>query len=106
MFEPEALELLQRQDWPGNVRELENAVIRLATLSAGPKIRKEDVQKLVVTGRAKSQDGLPTLDLQELERMALREALSRHGNNKRAAAAELGVSLKTIYNKMGRYGLG
>jgi len=48
---------------------------------------------------------MPTLNLEELERRAVIEALARQGGDKRAASAELGIALKTLYNKIERYGL-
>ncbi len=104
-FAPAALALLERNDWPGNVRELENAVVRLATLADGPVVTAEDVELHVIARRRGARGPLPTLDLGELERLALIEALQRHGGDKRAAAAELGVALTTVYNKLGKYGL-
>jgi DNA-binding NtrC family response regulator len=105
-FDPAALALLERNDWPGNVRELENAVLRLATLANGPVVTAEDVERHVLARRRNARGELPTLDLGELERLALLEALRRHGGDKRAAATELGVALTTVYNKLAKYGLG
>ncbi|MSR62106.1 MAG: sigma-54-dependent Fis family transcriptional regulator [Planctomycetes bacterium] len=104
-FDPPALESLARLEWPGNVRELENAVVRLATLSANAAIGVADVERLVVTRRRPAASGgaLPTLDIEELERLAVHAALEKHAGNKRAAAAELGVSPKTLYSKLAKY---
>jgi DNA-binding NtrC family response regulator len=104
-FAPAALELMARNEWPGNVRELENAVTRLATLAPGPSIEAGDVERHVLRSRRRVGGELPTLDLEQLERLALEEALRRHSGDKRAAAAELGVSLTTVYNKLSKYGL-
>jgi two-component system response regulator HydG len=102
-FSPEALQALVRHDWPGNVRELQNAVARFGTLVLGQEVTAEDVARHV-TGRrrAGAAESLPTLDLGELELLAIRAAMRKHGGNKRAAAAELGVALKTLYNKLAR----
>ncbi len=107
-LEPAALEALARLAWPGNVRELENAVTRLATLGPGPSLTASDVERLVVTRRrpAASEGALPTLDIEELERLAVHAALAKHAGNKRAAAAELGVSPKTLYSKLAKYASG
>ncbi len=104
-FEPAALEALARLEWPGNVRELENAVTRLATLTTGPAVTAADVERLVETRRrpAATVGALPTLDIEELERLAVHAALAKHSGNKRAAAAELGVSPKTLYSKLAKY---
>jgi two-component system, NtrC family, response regulator HydG len=103
-FEPGALDALARLEWRGNVRELENAVVRLATLTSQATIGAGDVERLVVTRRRPAASGaLPTLDIEELERLAVHAALEKHGGNKRAAAAELGVSPKTLYSKLAKY---
>ncbi len=99
----EAVRLLAEYDWPGNVRELENALTRLATLVEGQSVRAEDVQRHVVERRRRRLEGLPTLEIEELERMAIVEALRRHRGNRKAAAAVLGVAVKTLYNKIRRY---
>jgi DNA-binding NtrC family response regulator len=104
-FGPGALEALERLAWPGNVRELENALTRLATLTSGPTVTAADVERLVSARRrpAAASGALPTLDVEELERLAVHAALEKHGGNKRAAAAELGVSPKTLYSKLEKY---
>jgi len=103
-FEPESLEILARLEWPGNVRELENAVVRLVTLAPAASIGPAEVERLVVARRRpRSAAPLPTLDVEELERLAVHAALDKHGGNKRAAAAELGLSPKTLYSKLARY---
>jgi len=102
-IEPAALAALSRHDWPGNVRELENAITRLATLGAGPTVTAADVERFVITREKPVAGALPTLDIEELERLAVLAALEKHAGNKRAAAAELGVSPKTLYSKLARY---
>ena len=107
-FAPATLETLARLDWPGNVRELENAITRLATLTSGATIGPADVEALVTVRRRPASAGgaLPTLDIEELERLAVLAALEKHVGNKRAAAAELGVSPKTLYSKLAKYSAG
>jgi two-component system response regulator HydG len=107
---PAAAERLLAHDWPGNVRELQNAMQRLAVLCAGPTIELADVERYVIAaGRpaapAAGPGTLPTLDLEQLERLAIVAALERFGGDKPAAARELGIALKTLYNKIERYGL-
>ncbi|MCC6672687.1 MAG: sigma-54-dependent Fis family transcriptional regulator [Planctomycetes bacterium] len=102
---PDAVAALQQHEWPGNVRELENALTRLCVFAPGDTIHAAEVERLVVQRARRTAPGsLPTLDLEELERLAVLESLRRHGGDKKAAAAELGVSLKTLYNKLARYG--
>jgi DNA-binding NtrC family response regulator len=104
-FAPGALAALTALDWPGNVRELENAVTRLATLATGEVITAAEVEQWVTARRrpAASAKALPTLDVEELERLAVHAALEKHAGNKRAAAAELGLSPKTLYSKLAKY---
>jgi two-component system response regulator HydG len=104
-FAPEALASLSAHDWRGNVRELENAVMRLATLATSRTLSAADVERHVRRRRVAAPGGLPTLYLDELQRLAVVEALKRHGGSRAAAAAELGVAIKTRYNKIRAYGI-
>ncbi len=95
-----AHQVLAGHPWPGNVRELENAMVRLAVLVDGPEIGAAEVLALA-TGAARERGGpLPTLRVADLEALAIAEAMRRFGGNKRQAAEALGVSLKTLYNKL------
>lgn len=104
-FAPGALECLGKHDWPGNVRELENALVRLTTLASTQTIQVEEVERHVLQYRNLTSGPLPTLDIEQLERIAIDEALERHSGNRQRAAAELGIAIKTLYNKMRRYSI-
>jgi DNA-binding NtrC family response regulator len=97
-----ALQRLQAHPWPGNVRELENAIVRLCVLARGPEITAADIDEHALGERPDAGTGapLPTLQLKELERLAIAAAMARYAGNKRQAAAALGVALKTLYNKL------
>ena len=101
-LQDDAVQRLMAHGWPGNVRELENAIVRLAVLVDGPQITAADVEEHVFGKRAGAgaAGGLPTLDLHELEMLAIHAALQRFDGNKPKAAAALGVALKTLYNKL------
>jgi len=106
-FDDAALRRLEAHEWPGNVRELENAIVRLGVLVDGPLVTVGDVEDVVFAGGPRAAAGgatangdLPTLELRELEAMAIDQALRRHDGNKTRAAAELGIALKTLYNKL------
>jgi len=103
-FDETALRRLEEHDWPGNVRELENAAERLCVMADGERITAELVEQHVLR-RGGTAGQLPTLDLDELEKRAVVAALARHGGDKKAAALTLGIALKTLYNKLDRYGL-
>jgi DNA-binding NtrC family response regulator len=101
----DAVAALSQHAWPGNLRELDNAMARLATLAEGPVVDASEVDSYVLGRLKKRQGKLPTLDLEALERLAILETLSMHAGNRRSAAAELGIAIKTLYNKMLRYGI-
>jgi DNA-binding NtrC family response regulator len=103
-FDAEALELLAEHDWPGNVRELENAAERLVVMTQGPLVDRDAVVRHVLARNAPGGE-LPTLELEALERLAVEAAMRRSAGDKRAAAELLGIALKTLYNKLDRFGL-
>jgi two-component system response regulator FlrC len=87
--------------WPGNVRELVNALERAVILSGGDRITPKDL--VVGLGVPSSQSGRGTRSLEEIERDAIRRALAAAGGNRRAAAEQLGIGLRTLYEKLKRY---
>ncbi len=100
-FDASAMQRLEAHTWPGNVRELENAIVRLGVLADGPTIGSRDVDDHVFRSGGTATGGpLPSLDLGELEQMAIRAAMQRFDGNKTRAAAALGIALKTLYNKL------
>jgi DNA-binding NtrC family response regulator len=111
------LQRLMDTPWPGNVRELENVIERAVVLSPGPVLNLQ-VALPLHRGHAtpapgqQPADRLPmslkqaTQAAQEtLERKQIVEALRQTGNNRSAAAALLGISRGTLYNKLRRYGV-
>ncbi|WP_157493368.1 sigma 54-interacting transcriptional regulator [Desulfonatronovibrio magnus] len=96
---PRSMELLCGYNWPGNVRELRNLVHTLAETSPAPMIRPADLPGWLASGTG----GFPTLG--ERERKALQDAMDRASGNKTEAARLLGVSRKTVYSLMNKYGL-
>jgi two-component system response regulator AtoC len=100
---PEALATLTAADWPGNARELANALERAAILADGAAIRPEHILVLPGTSTPPAPDA-PTMEQAEIA--AIRAALARHDGNRKAAAAHLGIGLRTLYDKLKKYGLG
>jgi DNA-binding NtrC family response regulator len=100
-FTPEAVALLQSHQWPGNVRELANVVEHAAILCDALPIDANDFPQDFGRRQLRKtlRESLP-LNLKELETVAIRRALEKHAGNKAAAADELGVSLKTLYNRI------
>jgi len=97
---PGAIDVLARHDWPGNVRELRNALERAVVVRGGQPIREEDVQ-----APAASAAPARTLDEETREREAALEALRLSGGNRDAAARRLGISVRTLYYRLRRWGL-
>jgi two-component system response regulator HydG len=101
----DALEVLKGYDWPGNIRELRNAVERAVILCEGDFITREHLPP-DMAGRApdKGSFRLPFgLTLDVVEKEYILTSLERNGGNKARTAEMLGVSEKTLYNKLNRY---
>jgi len=99
-----AVQALTEEEWPGNIRQLENAMVRVAVLASGPDVDAGEIRDLLAPGKqvTRKTAQLPTLALRDLERLAVEAALLRFDGNKRRAAEELGIALKTLYNKLNR----
>jgi two-component system, NtrC family, response regulator AtoC len=106
-----ALDWLTAQDWPGNVRALEHAIERAAVLNEKETLEPADFRKqplpAVSTSGGEQEAGTGTLReaVEAAERQAITAALSAAGGNRREAAKRLGVSLRTLFYKMDRYGI-
>ena len=113
-FSPAAMERLCRHDWPGNVRELRNVVER-ARLLAGETIEPEHLllpeagasPVLAATPAAPSSIAIAAAPagtrLRDAEQDIILQTLAACGGNKTRAASQLGISLKTLYNKLKRF---
>ena len=97
----DAVKALSAHVWPGNVRELAN-VIEHATIlcDAGPITAADLPQHFNRRGLSTTARTRGPMTLREMEMEAIHEALERHDGAKPKAAAELGISLKTLYNKL------
>lgn len=106
-----ALELLKAHDWLGNVRELQNVLERAMVVCEGNLISEEHISLAPESFDAVSPAArMPyhTMNLREIEKEMIRSALAQFGYSlagKKKAAAALGISLATMYNKAKKYGL-
>ena len=101
-----AMQILERYNWPGNVRELRNAIERATIVAKGDLIEPGDLPTLAqVTAPTSSKFG-PVLTagttVDEVERQLIEITLEHTGGNKTRAAEMLGISLKTLHNKLNR----
>ncbi|MBN1571458.1 MAG: sigma-54-dependent Fis family transcriptional regulator [Acidobacteria bacterium] len=110
----EALEQLSRHDWPGNVRELENMIQRAVTLCAGSTIRPEDLHLSAshAIPAARPEQSKPAelgysagVTMREMERQLICRTLEDMQGNRTRAAKCLGISLRTLRNKLNEFGL-
>ena len=107
----DAAAALASADWPGNVRELANALERAAILAEGRELRAQDVLAArgagALAGGASGRGpaGAAAGTLTVIEREAIVRALAEVGGNRRQAAKRLGIGLRTLYEKIHRYGL-
>ncbi len=120
---PRAMELLKSHEWSGNVRELANALEHASILADG-QIQPEDLPtqvtrrawpvrsslKLAETGGDEDWVNAPAptygdvpKTLREIEQEVILHTLDRHSGDKPATAKELGIALKTLYNKLNAY---
>lgn len=101
VFSPDALADLEKHNWPGNVRELKHTVHRSYILSEGDLVDapgsfdEEPLSNIegVRAGRS----------IADVEKDLILKTLEQLGGDKKAAAASLGVSLKTLYNRLSEY---
>lgn len=105
VFADETIQILRQHPWPGNVRELANVVEHATILCDHPPILPEHLPRHFSDKRVKREikgatNSISPLSLKEMELVAVQEAIHRHQGNKPAAAEELGISLKTLYNKL------
>ncbi|MCB1679958.1 MAG: sigma-54-dependent Fis family transcriptional regulator [Halioglobus sp.] len=104
-FSEEALDALRIYHWPGNVRELRNVVAR-AFLLAGTRVELDDLPGELIRGEPAAGDHLRLSvgqTLEDVERRIILATLDHHQGNKTVTAKELGISLKTLYNRLKRY---
>ncbi|NMC71267.1 MAG: sigma-54-dependent Fis family transcriptional regulator [Myxococcales bacterium] len=102
---PAAWERLRAHRWPGNVRELRNALERALVLSGGGPIEPQHLQLEAPAAASPAGPGGGGTTLRDLERRAILEALEATGGNRKAAAARLGISLRTLQYRLKEYGL-
>lgn len=108
----ETIDLLKKHTWSGNVRELANALEHAVILSGGQTIQPSDLPVSVTgqvirktpanaDGEAEGEEKQKTL--RQIEMEVILDSLSRNGGDKPKTANELGIALKTLYNKLNQY---
>ncbi len=108
----EAIAVLKQHPWKGNVRELANAIEYALTLCDGQRILAVDLpeslrsgalQQAITEAASEVWNPLVPKTLREIEMDLIYRVLEKHHGDKPRAAAELGIALKTLYNKLNQY---
>src|SRR2546421_3175586 len=105
---PAAITALQFHAWPGNVRELRNVIERAVVICSGEQIERHHFAPYPIDQRERLREEdtltLPVgTPLEEVERQMIIRTLQKTKNNKTRAAELLGISLKTLHNKLNLY---
>jgi DNA-binding NtrC family response regulator len=101
---PEVVPVLERYPWPGNVRELKNLMQSLTFMVPGPVIEVDDLPRALRGTLAEDIHVKIGMRLEDVEREVIRRNLNAYPTIKETAAA-LGIGLRTLHEKMRRYGL-
>jgi two-component system response regulator HydG len=113
----EAMGLLQQQEYPGNVRELRNLVERASLWCDGEQLRRSHVEQAIamsaaalpsasgIAAQTAETDVASSAGRDALEAAWLRTAMHRHRGSREELARQLGMSPRTLYRKLRRYGL-
>jgi DNA-binding NtrC family response regulator len=100
-----AMQILESYHWPGNVRELRNVLERATIVARGPLVEPTDLPVLATATPKAAGSGpglMPGTTVDEAERMLIDVTLAHTNGNKTRAAEMLGISLKTLHNKLNR----
>ncbi len=106
-FSPECLRILNSYSWPGNVRELKNIVERTVVLCNEKVIQPADLPNRIFS-RPESKNEFKlswNQKLEDIEKICIIKNLESTEYNKTKTAKQLGISLKTLYNKLEKYNL-
>ena len=101
-FSADAFDRLASWSWPGNLRELENVIERAAILSRGSFVMADAVQFEVVSEEV-AGDFSVGMSLSEVEKRLILQTLELTAQNRTRAAQVLGISIRTLRNKLNEY---
>ena len=101
---PSTLKKLEKYSWPGNIRELQHAIERAVIMSENQVLQPSD---FFFTIPGTKEEGLvfDNFQLDEVEKIVIRKALTKHGGNISQAAKELGLTRTSLYRRLEKYGI-
>ena len=99
------MEILKKYSWPGNVRELQNTVERFRILVDSDTVTESDIPFNIKNPQTESDyfDGTGSFLLAQIEKRHILKVLSHFNGNKTKAATAMGITVKTLYNKLAQY---
>lgn len=97
-----ALEKLERYSWPGNIRELQHVMERAVIMTDNRSLTADD---FLLKNNHQKQQRSKSLNLEEVEKTAIKNAIIKHDGNMSKVAKELGLGRTTLYRKMTKYDL-
>jgi transcriptional regulator with PAS, ATPase and Fis domain len=101
----ESLLKLKQWNWPGNVRELENVIERSVLMSQASVLQPDDILIAGFEPKAPEWDLSPGMTISEAERRLIMKTLEHTSQNRTQAARLLGISIRTLRNKLHEYGV-
>ncbi|MDX2247865.1 MAG: sigma-54 dependent transcriptional regulator [Bacteroidia bacterium] len=101
---PAALTRMEKYHWPGNIRELQHAIERAVIMTESDILQPGDFHFGTMT-ESITDLFLDTYNLEEVEKLIIRKAISKHGGNISKAAKELGLTRTSLYRRIEKYGL-
>ena len=104
-----AIDMLSGYNWPGNIQELKSVIERTYILSENKYIDSSDLPELYMASKSEesvTMEDYSDITLSELEKRHIMRSLEHLNGNKTKAAKALGITVKTLYNKLNTYGIG
>jgi DNA-binding NtrC family response regulator len=103
---PACTAALRAHSWPGNVRELQNVIERAVILASDGEDLQPEHLGFVPSGPVAGTSGDEIVPIAELEKRQILHAVEKCGGNRTQAAKKLGISIRTLRNKLHEYGVG
>jgi len=106
-FTPAARRMLKNYNWPGNVRELRNCIKAMVVMAESELLDISDLPMEIYQhgGGEKKPDNLAGVNLNELEKTAIKRTLDMLNGNRELAAKKLGIGERTLYRKIKEYNI-
>lgn len=101
---PDAMKMIKSYSWPGNIRELMNCLESAVVMSLGDQITVDNLPQFLSMKPVKHTGGRSPVNLYEVEKRTILDALNKSRGNKTEASKILGIGLRTLYRKLEQYG--